>query len=150
MKRLSLTATMALTTVLSAGISCAAMADAKSQIKHRMGVMEAIGGHFNATIATLGGPAEFQPNHQMHATSIATLAKIAPKLFPEGSGEGKTKAKAEIWEQADQFNASMDDFVVAADALAAASMNDDMGAYVGAIKGLGKTCKSCHDDFKKK
>jgi len=150
MKRLSLTATVALTAILSAGISSAALADAKSQIKHRKGVMEAIGGHFNATIATLGGPAEFQPNHKLHATSIATLAKIAPKLFPEGSGEGKTKAKAEIWQQADQFSAKMDDFVVAADALAAASMNDDMGAYVGAIKGLGKTCKGCHDDFKKK
>lgn len=147
MKTLSLAATVAISVLLS---SVTAHADVKAAIKHRQGVMEAIGGHFNASIGTLGGPAEFNANHEFHATTIASLAKIAPKVFAEGTGEGKTKAKSEIWEQPKEFKAKMDDFVTNANALAAASKLNDMGAYVGAVKNLGKTCKACHDDFKKK
>lgn len=138
------------TLLISVLASATSFADTKAAIKHRQGIMEAIGGHFNASIGTLGGPAEFMPNHKFHAQSIAELAKIAPKVFAPGTGEGKTKAKEEIWANPNEFKEKMDDFVTSANALAVASNSTDMGAYVGAVKNLGKTCKGCHDDFKKK
>ncbi|MFT7130696.1 MAG: cytochrome c556 [Gammaproteobacteria bacterium] len=146
MKPLVLTSTILISVLASTTL----FADTKAAIKHRQGIMEAIGGHFNASIGTLGGPAEFMPNHTFHAQSIADLAKIAPKVFAPGTGEGKTKAKESIWSKPDEFKEKMDDFVTNANALAVASNSSDMSAYVGAVKNLGKTCKGCHDDFKKK
>lgn len=146
MKKHLLTSTI----LISVLASTASFADNKAAIKHRQGVMEAIGGHFNASIGTLGGPEEFMPNHKFHAQSIAELAKISTKVFAPGTGEGKTKAKETIWTKPDEFKEKMDDFVTNANALALASNSSDMSGYVAAVKNLGKSCKGCHDDFKQK
>lgn len=138
-----------LTTITLAGASWAA-ADNKNIIKHRHGVMEAIGGHFSAALATMAGPEQFQDNQAFHAEAIARLAKISVDTFPAGSGKGKTKAKMAIWEQPEEFAAAMDKFLVKADEFASASTSGDMKAYGAAAKALGGSCKGCHDDFKKK
>lgn len=138
-----------LTTFMLVGVSWAA-ADNKAVIKHRHGVMEAIGGHFSAALATMGGPEQFQGNHVFHAESLARLAKISVDIFPAGSDKGKTKAKSAIWEQPEEFAAAMDKFLLKADEFASASASGDLKAYGAAAKALGGSCKGCHDDFKKK
>ncbi|WP_159931186.1 cytochrome c [Oceanicoccus sp. KOV_DT_Chl] len=121
----------------------------KTIIKHRQGVMEAIGGHFGAAFSTMKGMDQFSGNQQFHAESIARLAKISVETFPAGSGKGKTKALPAIWEQPEVFKAAMDEFLLNADAFAVASTKD-MATYGAAAQALGKSCKNCHDDFKDK
>lgn len=142
---------------LTAGVLCALViasatnaADTKSIIKHRQGIMEAIGGHFTAAYSSMGSLPEFNENQVYHAESVAHLSKIAVDGFPAGSGDGKTKANAAVWDNADDFKDEMDDFLVKADEFAAASKSGDMAIYGAATKALGGTCKSCHDDFKDK
>ncbi|NHN36139.1 cytochrome c [Pseudomaricurvus alcaniphilus] len=137
--------------LLGAASSLAVQAvETKDIIKHRHGVMEAIGGHFSSIFATLGGPQEMHSNFQFHADSIARLAKISVGVFPAGSGEGKTDAKAAIWEKPEDFQEAMDLFLERSETLAAVAKTGDPQQIAGAAKKLGGSCKGCHDDFKKK
>jgi cytochrome c556 len=73
---------------------------------------------------------------------------MPPKLFPPGSGSGKTAALPAIWEKPDDFRKAMEAFGAAAADLGKAAETDPkaVGPAVGA---LGKTCKNCHDSFRK-
>jgi cytochrome c556 len=87
--------------------------------------------------------------------AAATVNELAPKAagwFPAGTGPdiGKTDARAEIWQQPQQFAAGMKDFQAAAAAFHQAAQGTDVAAMKAAHGKLGGTCKSCHDRFKTK
>lgn len=125
-------------------------ASSKDIIKHRQGVMKAIGGHFGVLFATRKGMEQYQGDRAMHADMVATLAKISASTFPEGSGDGKTAAKPEVWTNADDFKQQMDTFVEKSAELAAAGKSGDAKAFDRALLGLGRSCKGCHDDYVEK
>ena len=135
--------------VLASLSGTAVYADNKSIIKHRQAVMAAIGGHTNALFLIAKGLDQFAGDRVMHAENLAALAKVSADTFPEGSSGGKTRSKPNIWTDKDEFKRMMDDFIVKADALSVAAKGQDSKAYGVALKALGGSCKSCHDDFKK-
>ena len=71
--------------------------------------------------------------------------KEAHGLFPEGSGGGESRAKAEIWSDRAGFDQTMKDAQDAAAALAAVT---DEAALAPALKTLGGNCKACHDMYR--
>jgi cytochrome c556 len=79
------------------------------------------------------------------ATTILERLKEAHGLFPEGSGGGTTRAKAEIWSDRAGFDKAMKDAQAAATAMAGVT---DEAAYVAAMKTLGGSCKTCHDKYR--
>ena len=80
------------------------------------------------------------------ATEIARLAGQASAMFPEGSLHEKSRARAEIWQDWEEFDRLMTEMETKATALAsAASSEGDVGA---AAKAMFGTCKSCHDQFR--
>lgn len=86
-------------------------------------------------------------------TAAATINELAPKAeswFPAGTGPdiGKTEAKAEIWQQPEQFATGMKDFRAAALAFSQSASGNDIEEMRAAHANLGKTCKSCHDRFR--
>jgi cytochrome c556 len=125
-----------------------AMADADADIAYRKGVMSVVGGHMKSMGTILKGRVH-SSELAYHADAMKAVAAIAPTVFPEGSGEGKTNAMLAIWEEPGAFKQSMDDYVAAANAMAAAVATNDMELVVPAIRQLGGTCKGCHDDYKK-
>jgi cytochrome c556 len=84
------------------------------------------------------------------AARIEQLSSQAPTWFPAGTGPdvGKTEAKADIWQQPQQFAAGMKDFQAAAAAFNRAAQGNDVAAIKAAHADLGKTCKSCHERFR--
>ncbi len=80
-----------------------------------------------------------------NATTILEKLKEAHGLFPEGSGGGDSRAKAEIWSDRAGFDKAMQDAQAAAAAMAAVT---DEAAYMPAMKTLGGTCKGCHDKYR--
>jgi len=86
------------------------------------------------------------------AATIQQLSAQAPTWFPHGTGPevGKTDAKAEIWQQPEQFQAGMKDFQAAAVAFSQAAQGSDVEAMKAAHAKLGGTCKACHDRFREK
>jgi len=84
------------------------------------------------------------------AKDIMGTADKIPSLFPKGSTKGKTKAKAEIWENSDEFAKDAKALSKAAGELAAAAKarNDaDIGVKV---KAMGDACGACHKQFRAK
>jgi cytochrome c556 len=80
-----------------------------------------------------------------NATTILEKLKEAHGLFPEGSGGGESRAKAEIWSDRVGFDQAMKDGQAAAAALAAVT---DEAAFAPALKTLGGNCKGCHDMYR--
>lgn len=122
-------------------------ADAEGEIKYRQGVMSSVGGHMSAMAAILRNQVHLE-DLKLHANAMADLADVAPNVFPEGSGDGKTDALPEIWQQPEDFQQRMDDFVEAARAMAAAAETGEMNKIGPAIDSLGKSCKGCHDNYR--
>lgn len=88
-------------------------------------------------------------------TNADVIAELAPQVktwFPAGTGPdvGKTHAKAEIWQNPQDFQAKANDFEKAAAAFQAAARGNDIGAIQAAQADLGKSCKACHDLYREK
>lgn len=85
------------------------------------------------------------------AAKIADLSVKASNWFQAGTGPdvGKTGAKPAIWQRPDDFTAKLTGFQRAAKGFAAVSAGGDAAAAKTAYGELGKTCKSCHDTYRK-
>ena len=129
-----------------AGTAVVAQAD-QGAIDYRQAVYSAIGGRMSAMAGIVKREVPHTDDLAQHARAMAELAPLTLHLFPEGSGDGRTKAKAAIWEDAETFASRREDFIAAARNLRDQA-DADMGTFVGAFKELGDTCKACHDDFK--
>lgn len=84
------------------------------------------------------------------AQTISQLANELPTWFPAGSGPGNgftTKAKAEIWSNADGFTSQSRQFRAAAQALASSA---DINAYRTNARAVGAQCASCHVAFRER
>jgi len=87
-------------------------------------------------------------------TAAATMNGLAHKAggwFPAGTGPelGKTGAKPEIWQQPKDFAAKLKAFQLAAASLNKAAQGGNAAATTAAYGELGKTCKACHDTYRK-
>lgn len=97
------------------------------------------------------GKAPYEPKQ------FAALAKEMEKLskqpwayFPANSQQGDTDALPTVWSDAAKFKAEIQVHEKAAAQLAkTASTAQELAAIRPAFGALQKTCKSCHDSFKK-
>lgn len=137
----------AVTIVLASSASFAG----EAEIKYRQEIFKAVGGHMTAMATILKTDAGDMSHIAAHANAMLDLAKISHSIFPEGSGPdaGKTRAKANIWTDADDFKKVVMAFEEHAGKLAMAAKSGDKGAIGAALGGLGKNgCKACHDDYR--
>jgi cytochrome c556 len=123
--------------------------DRALQVMHvRHDGMEAIGDAFKTLHRALG--ASDIGSVRANAAKIAQLSQQASVWFPAGTGPnvGKTRAKAEIWQTADDFGAKLRGFQAAAAAMNNASRGNDAAAMNARFADLGGTCKACHDKYR--
>ena len=125
------------------GFSISANADVVSQRK--------VGFKTNAAsmkaIASAIGGGDYQTVINQ-AKTISSWAHKIPGYFPEGSGVGDTKARAEIWANFDDFTALSKANETAANKLVTAAKSGDPGAMMASLKNLGSSCKACHRSYK--
>ncbi len=113
--------------------------------KYRGAVMQAIGGHMTAVTVIMRGKM-YEDELAVHTESIANLAKLVPTIFPAGSDVAKSEALSKIWEEPDSFSKVVERFIDASDKLHQAVQTQT--GIRDAFAELGKTCKSCHDNFR--
>ena len=70
--------------------------------------------------------------------------------FPPGSEGGKTRAKPNIWENTEDFEAKIADLRRETAAMAKLSRRGNRKALMKQLHKTGGTCKSCHDEYKSK
>lgn len=137
-------------TVATASLTAAQAADPAAYVEYRKEALKATGGHMKA-MATLMKSGIEVPNHIAdHATAIAFILETMPAAFPEGTaGIADTEALDKIWSNMDTFKKGWEKSAEAANALVAAANSGDQKAMGEALKDLGGTCKTCHENFRK-
>ena len=139
---------------LIAGIAAAiAHAETKEEkaIEYRQGVMTAIGWNFGPIGGMMKGDLPFDKNVvARNAEFIAVLSKMAPDGFIPGSDTGKTKAKPEVFTEMAKFKGGMEKFQTEATKLAEVAKTGNMDQIKPQFGEVAKTCKACHDNFRKK
>jgi cytochrome c556 len=70
--------------------------------------------------------------------------------FPAGSGIGRTRAKPEIWDNLEDFEAKIADLRKETALMAEVARSSDRKALIKQFQRTGGTCKACHDEYKSK
>ena len=123
------------------------VAASEGAIDYRQHTMAAVGGHMQAVADIVQQKVPHTGHLQTHANALADLAGLASTLFPEGSAGGDSLPA--IWEDAEDFAAKLAAFKEAADGLKAVASSGDPRAVGMALRGLGQSCKGCHDSYRK-
>ena len=124
--------------------------DANDAINYRQSAFGLIAYQFGDMSAMLKGKKEFnQAVFASRASNVAALAKLPHEGFIPGSEKGKTDASANIWQDKADFDDKMAAFVNNAELLAQAAQTGDKNSMKQAFMETGKSCKGCHDVYKK-
>jgi cytochrome c556 len=116
-------------------------------VKKRMETMKDVGAVMKELGAMVKGDASFDASTvARRADDLKTHAAGMPALFPEGSIHGPSEALPKIWEDFEGFSRIASDLESAATALSSVNEATALPAALGAA---GKTCKTCHSDYRK-
>jgi cytochrome c556 len=120
-------------------------------VKYRQSVMKALNGHLRALGPLASKKVSIAGHAELHARSVAELARAIAELFPAGTGPqaADTEAKEEVWTDAKKFAAAMAEMREKADALQKAAAGDASGLK-GALEAAADACSACHKAFRKK
>jgi cytochrome c556 len=126
-------------------------ANAAATIQARQGNYKQIAGALKGIVdQTHAGT----PNLALIRPGAALLADRSVRVltwFPRGTGPEariRTRAKPDIWTNADGFRQRGAAFVVAARALDAAARSGDIAQIRAALPAVQHACSACHDDFR--
>ncbi|WP_297723842.1 cytochrome c [Limnohabitans sp. Rim8] len=128
----------------------AQFAKPEDAVKYRKASLTVMGAHFSRVGAMASGRVPFDAKVAAeNADLVATLAKLPWAAFPEGTDKGDTRAKAEIWKDADKFKEAADRLQAESVKLQAAAKSGNLDAIKTAFGATGASCKACHDTFRK-
>ena len=146
--------------LLAAGLVTAAIAVPVSAHIERSEPMQSLRQSYFALVGMVFGPmgdmvkGKTEWNDEAFAAMAEDLAGLSgygvERGFSPGSERGKTKARPEIWDNMDDFKEKLAAFRVEAAALSATAAAGDAAATKKQFGAVGKTCKSCHDEYKAK
>ncbi|MFV0644392.1 MAG: c-type cytochrome [Sphingomonadaceae bacterium] len=123
---------------------------ATAEMKKRHDWFEELGDNFKILNRQSKSDAPDMAAVQQASAIVATKSAELPGLFAPGTGPeaGKTEAKANIWQDKDDYMSKAQDFNNAANALNTVAMAGDAAGFKEAFKNTGGTCKACHDTYR--
>lgn len=124
--------------------------DAEKAVEYRKGVFTAMGYNFKPMGAMVKGDIAWDGEEFANrAQRIAHLAEMPWEGFVEGSSNvAHSETLDAAWEDTEKFRGLQEDLQKHSEALVEAAEGGERKAVVASFKKVGKTCKSCHDDFK--
>ena len=134
----------------NANATAGAPADAAEIMHDRHENFERMGRAMKGITTQLKSSAPSIAEIQQHNGVIAGYAPEVPSWFPAGSGPeaGRTRAKAEIWNDPQGFAAAVQRFQQASAQFDAAARSGDLAAIQAAQPALGSSCSNCHDTYR--
>ncbi|WP_394129735.1 c-type cytochrome [Shewanella maritima] len=119
-------------------------------IEYRQKAFSLIAYNFGDMGAMMKGKKPFdQEVFAKRAANVAALSVIPHEGFITGSDKGDTEALAKIWNNKADFDERMTTFQANAAKLAEVAPTGDMKTLKQAFGNTGKSCKGCHDNYKK-
>jgi len=134
-------------------ISLSAQAQMKPEdaIKLRQSAMKLIGYNFGSIGAMVNDKKPYNKDEAIrNATNIEGLVSQPWEFFIPGTDKGETKAKADIFKDADKFKAANERLQTEAAKLLQVSKSGDMAALKTQFGATAQACKNCHDNFREK
>jgi cytochrome c556 len=128
-----------------------AATDPEAIMKTRHENYERMGDAMKAIGAQLKADSPSVPIIQRNAALIAGYGPQLLSWFPEGTARGpgrRTRAKAEIWTDAQTFRQRAQAFEAESARFNQAAQSGDLAAIRAGQAALGKSCKDCHDRFR--
>ncbi len=120
-------------------------------IKYRRGVYSVIGRNFGSMASMVKGKKPYDAAvFARNAEIVAFMSMLPLEGFTPGSDTGDTKAKPEIWENMDDFEAKLEKMQQEVRALAKVANTGDFNAAKSQLGEAGEACKACHDKYRNK
>ena len=153
MKRLSRSMLMAGAALLVAATAlpaAAQFAKPEDAIKYRKAAFTVMGTHFGRVAAMANGKIPFDAKAAADNAEIATvMSKLPYAGFVEGTDKGETRAEPKIWSEMDKFKAAAAKMQDEMAKLNVAAKSGNLDAIKAAVGDTGKSCKACHDNYRK-
>ncbi|MGL5360096.1 MAG: c-type cytochrome [Shewanella sp.] len=148
MKKILLT--LMTSAVLVSSVQANNFEDATDAIHYRQSAFTVMAYNFGDMGAMMKGKKPFDAQtFAMRANNVAALSTLPFEGFIDGSDKGKTEALAKVWQDRADFDAKMKTFQENAAILATVAQKGDQTAIKQAFMETGKSCKGCHDVYKK-
>ena len=151
MQKKFLLAVISLTIGLGAMWDAAAQAKPEDQVKQRKAALTLIGKYFGPIGAMAQGKLPYDAAVvTRNAGYLEALSKMPWDGFTAATADFKeTRAKPEIYKEIDKFNAAAEKMQAEVVKLSAAAKAGDQKAVTVAFGEVGKSCKACHDAYRK-
>ncbi|TKB55327.1 c-type cytochrome [Ferrimonas aestuarii] len=151
MKAVSLTFAAVMLAVSGSAVAKGAFEDASDAIEYRQHAFSLIKENFGEIYAMVKGKKPMDAEQfQRRAEHLALLSNIPFDAFKvKGSDQGDTEALPSVWSDNAKFMEIASEFQMATQQLVSASQSGDDKAIKQAFGATGKTCKGCHDNFKR-
>ena len=130
--------------------AAAQFAKPEDAIKYRRAAFTLLGTHFGRVAAMANGRVPFDAKVAAENAEIAAVVSKLPYAgFVEGSDKGETRAEPKIWSEMDKFRAGAGRMQEEIAKLNVAAKSGNLDAIKAAVGETGKTCKACHDAYRK-
>lgn len=124
---------------------------AATAVKYRKAVLNLIRSNMGPMIPMMKGEIPYNVDvMKKNGERLEQLATMMPDYFVMDTRKFdiKTEALPKLWDNKDDFGMKAGALLDAAKALRAAAASGDDSGYGKAIRGVLKTCKGCHDNYK--
>jgi cytochrome c556 len=130
--------------------AAAQFAKPEDAIKYRKAAFTVMATHFGRVAGMANGKIPFDAKVAAENAEIATMVSKLPYTgFVPGSDKGDTKAELKIWTEMDKFNAAAGKMQDEMAKLNTAAKGGNLDAIKAAVGETGKSCKACHDNYRK-
>ncbi|MDQ6680451.1 MAG: cytochrome c [Pseudomonadota bacterium] len=146
----ALLAIVALAAALAAAPAAAQFAKPEDAIKYRRAAFTVMSAHFGRVAAMANGKIPFDAKAAADNAEIATIVSKLPYAgFVDGSDKGETRAEPKIWTEMDKFRGAATKMQEEMAKLNVAAKSGNLDAIKQAVGETGKSCKACHDAYRK-
>jgi cytochrome c556 len=130
--------------------AAAQFAKPEDAIKYRKAAFTVMATHFGRVAAMANGKIPFDAKAAVENAEIATfMSKLPYAGFIDGTDKGDTRADPKIWTEMDKFKAAAAKMQDEMAKLNVAAKTGDIAAIKAAAGATGKSCKACHDTYRK-
>ena len=134
---------------LSIPLSSALAQEDQHYLTYRQKLMAGIGANMAGIGVTLKTGLPYKDNIAVHAEAIQKASELIEGAFKKEITEGKTDAKADVWQDWQKFADAAKKLGEESGKLAKVAMSGDMEALGAQVKATGKACGNCHKPFRK-
>lgn len=131
--------------------AAAQFAKPEDAIKYRQSALFVMQQNFSRIAAMAGGKAPFDAKVAADSAAVAEFTSKLPWVaFGDGTDKGRdNRAKPEIWSDKAKFKEYADKMQAEMVKLNVAAKTGNLDTIKTAVGGVGGTCKTCHDAFRK-